>query len=188
MLLYWEKDLFGKGPYKVLEISGATFRCCILNVHNIHNFQYRNGLWFKVSESQSIHWDYDLPSTFIVLLFLLIKLNLSNTVTTNFLRQEMCRFDGIILPMNSEKDKEHAMMTRQDKVIKTPVMELRTRQIVREAKKRKASPKLEDVCFNRKQASKFMTLAEKIMHFHEDTPPRFKTKFTSLEGGHLFNS
>ncbi|XP_073975153.1 meiotic 38 isoform X2 [Rhodnius prolixus] len=97
------------------------------------------------------------------------------------IRQEMCRFDGIILPMNSEKDKEHAMMTRQDKVIKTPVMELRTRQIVREAKKRKASPKLEDVCFNRKQASKFMTLAEKIMHFHEDTPPRFKTKFTSLE-------
>ncbi|KAK9500417.1 hypothetical protein O3M35_001688 [Rhynocoris fuscipes] len=91
-------------------------------------------------------------------------------------RNEKHKFDGIEVVVTPEKEKEHSMMTRQDKILKTPTLELRARKIIKEASKRKGSPSIYDPCFGKRHASQFMSLAEKVMHFQVDTPPRFKTK------------
>ncbi|XP_014246013.1 targeting protein for Xklp2-A-like [Cimex lectularius] len=96
--------------------------------------------------------------------------NLNKEAETEGLKKEenklVSTFEGIQL--NSiPPEKQHSMVTRHD-VFKSPKIELRNRVVDRETLKRKGSPI--------KYGGKYQTLAEKVFHFQNDTPPRFKSK------------
>lgn len=88
-------------------------------------------------------------------------------------------FDGISLCIKEEK--QHTMTTRSDEASKTPTIELRTRAVQKEPtenRKRKSD-------FGDKRCStKYMAMAEKILHFQKDTPPRFHSN-RRLSSGNL---
>lgn len=63
------------------------------------------------------------------------------------------------------------MVTRSDQASKTPTIALRTRVVNKDEganRKRKAETVHLD-------ATKYMAMAERILHFQKDTPPRFHT-------------
>lgn len=77
-------------------------------------------------------------------------------------------FDGIALCVKEEK--QHTMTTRSDQASKTPTIDLRTRAVQKEptqSRKRKSESGYE------RCNTKYMAMAEKVLHFHKDTPPRF---------------
>ncbi|XP_014261637.1 targeting protein for Xklp2 isoform X2 [Cimex lectularius] len=77
-------------------------------------------------------------------------------------------FEGVTLNKLTPA-KEHSMSTRRDSSLK-PTIDLRNRVVRRETLKRKGSSLSEN---------KYQTLAEKIYHFENDIPPRFKYKPSS---------
>lgn len=105
-------------------------------------------------------------------------------------------FEGIVL--EKPEVKPHRMTTRLDSVLKTPVLKLRSRSVIKalesESSEVDHAPVISDhtvssteVMHNRftsvkRNASplhstmKFMSLAEQVQHFHKDTPDRFRSK------------
>lgn len=87
-------------------------------------------------------------------------------------RGKQSLFEGILIDV--PQDKQHSMITRHDINERTPKLSLRTRSINRSVlsnfRKRKGSPIING------NASKYVSLAEGVLHFEKDTPERFHTK------------
>lgn len=79
--------------------------------------------------------------------------------------------------------KHHAMITRLDEMENTPKLDLRTRSVIKSEYKYEHVPSgsQESILLN-KSAKKFMSIAEKVRHFFNDTPPRFRSKPTVSSG------
>ncbi|XP_046683075.1 targeting protein for Xklp2-like isoform X1 [Homalodisca vitripennis] len=89
-------------------------------------------------------------------------------------------FDGIEIDLQEEK--QHTMTTRTDQARKTPTIGLRTRVVNKSMgglnRKRKFT-------FGECEAPiKYMAMAEQILHFQKDTPPRFHTSKRRSSGIH----
>ncbi|XP_050422630.1 uncharacterized protein LOC126834612 isoform X2 [Adelges cooleyi] len=79
--------------------------------------------------------------------------------------------------------KHHAMITRLDELEKTPKLDLRSRSVIKSDYKYETveSGSQESIILN-KSTKKFMSIAEKVRHFFNDTPPRFHSKPTIRAG------
>lgn len=79
--------------------------------------------------------------------------------------------------------KHHAMITRLDEMENTPTMDLRTRSVVKsEYKYEHIKSGSQDNLILTKSSTKFMSIAEKVRHFFNNTPPRFHSKSTVPAG------
>lgn len=82
--------------------------------------------------------------------------------------------------------KHHAMVTRLDELENTPKLDLRTRSIVKsEYKYEHIKSGSQDSLNLDKSSTKFMSIAEKVKHFFNNTPPRFHSKPTIPAGESL---
>lgn len=84
--------------------------------------------------------------------------------------------------------KHHAMITRLDELENTPKIDLRTRSVVKSEYKYEhiKSGSQENVILD-KSSTKFMSIAEKVRNFFNNTPPRFRSKPT-IPPGELISS
>ncbi|XP_054260887.1 targeting protein for Xklp2 [Macrosteles quadrilineatus] len=80
-------------------------------------------------------------------------------------------FDGIEIKTDIEK--QHSMVTRNDEKIKTPKIELRTRSIAKDADLNKNRKRKSTYAEEMRAPEKYMAMAEHILHYQRDTPPRF---------------
>lgn len=80
--------------------------------------------------------------------------------------------------------KHHAMITRLDELENTPKIELRTRSVVKSEYKYEHIFKSgsQDNLNLDKSSKKFMSIAEKVRNFFNNTPPRFRSKPTVPTG------
>lgn len=82
--------------------------------------------------------------------------------------------------------KHHAMITRLDEMENTPKLELRTRSVVKsEYKYDHIKSGSQDYLMLDKSSKKFMSIAEKVRNFFNNTPPRFHSKPTVPSGESL---
>ncbi|VVC29847.1 Hypothetical protein CINCED_3A006199 [Cinara cedri] len=85
--------------------------------------------------------------------------------------------------------KHHAMITRLDEMENTPKLDLRTRSVVKsEYKYEHIKSGSRDYLILDKSSKKFMSIAEKVRHFFNNTPPRFHSKPTIPSGSKVFKS
>lgn len=82
--------------------------------------------------------------------------------------------------------KHHAMITRLDELEGTPKLDLRTRSVVKSDYKYEhiKSGSQDNLIFD-KSSKKFMSIAEKVRNFFNNTPPRFHSKPTISAGESL---
>lgn len=84
--------------------------------------------------------------------------------------------------------KHHAMITRLDELENTPKINLRTRTVVKsEYKYEHIKSGSQDNINLDKSSNKFMSIAEKVRNFFNNTPPRFRSKPT-VPAGESFSS
>lgn len=85
--------------------------------------------------------------------------------------------------------KHHAMITRLDELENTPKLDLRTRSVVKSEYKYEhiKSGSQENLILD-KSSKKFMSIAEKVRNFFNNTPPRFHSKPTVSAGSKVFKS
>lgn len=85
--------------------------------------------------------------------------------------------------------KHHAMITRLDELEHTPVLGLRSRSVVKsEYKYEHIKSGSQDCLMLDKSSYKFMSIAEKVRNFFNNTPPRFRSKPTIPAGESLSSS
>lgn len=85
--------------------------------------------------------------------------------------------------------KHHAMITRLDEYENTPKLDLRTRSVVKsEYKFEHIKSGSQESLMLDKSSKKFMSIAEKVRNFFNNTPPRFHSKPTVPAGSKVFKS
>lgn len=104
--------------------------------------------------------------------------------TLKFENRHSITVEGIELEL--PRIKHHAMITRLDEMENTPKLELRTRSVVKsEYKYEHIKSGLQDYLMLDKNSKKFMSIAEKVRHFFNNTPSRFHSKPTVPSGESL---
>ncbi|XP_025419095.1 uncharacterized protein LOC112689542 isoform X2 [Sipha flava] len=85
--------------------------------------------------------------------------------------------------------KHHAMITRLDELENTPKIDLRTRSVIKSGYKYEhiKSGSQENIIID-KSSKKFMSIAEKVRNFFNNTPPRFHSKPTIPAGSNVLKS
>lgn len=78
------------------------------------------------------------------------------------------------------------MITRLDEMENTPKLDLRTRSVVKsEYRYEHIKSGSQDYLMLDKSSKKFMSIAEKVRNFFNNTPPRFRSKPTVPSGESL---
>jgi len=95
-------------------------------------------------------------------------------------------FEGIDIAIKNEK--QHCMTTRNDEKIKTPKIELRSRTVTKGGNPPQNLKRKSMFVDENKAPEKYMAMAEHILHFQRDTPPRFHSHRRQSTGvnGSLF--
>lgn len=90
--------------------------------------------------------------------------------------------------MELPRIKHHAMITRLDELENTPKIDLRTRSVIKSGYKYEhiKSGSQESIVLD-KSSKKFMSIAEKVRNFFNNTPPRFRSKPTIPAGESLLS-
>lgn len=70
-------------------------------------------------------------------------------------------FEGISLSVHTENEKQHRMTTRHDQISKTPMLDLRSRSVVRDNKRKNLS----DI---KKSEAKYVRMEDRSNHFERD--------------------
>jgi len=101
--------------------------------------------------------------------------------TSKLYNRHSITVEGIELEL--PRIKHHAMITRLDEIENTPKIDLRSRSVVKsEYKYEHIKSGSQDSLRLDKSTNKFMSIAEKVRNFFNNTPPRFHSKPTVTAG------